>query len=153
MKIGDIVVYNGKIGKVIKDVNGFRFKPMGYGRYYISDLDTIFDNSVREATNEEKIRLIKEEFVWGYIINIHCIGEYQIIEYESKTAPKHLWNTYINYADTNNSYTSLDSALIGCIGRKYEGANGKAAMYFEKMIGLEQIYQKIGDKLHENCEC
>ena len=32
---------------------------------------------------------------------------------------------------------SLDSALIGCIGRKYEGANGKAAMYFEKMIGLE----------------
>ena len=57
MKIGDIVVYNGKIGKVIKDVNGFRFKPMGYGRYYISDLDTIFDNSVREATNEEKIRL------------------------------------------------------------------------------------------------
>ena len=73
MKIGDIVVYNGKIGKVIKDVNGFRFKPMGYGRYYISDLDTIFDNSVREATNEEKIRLIKEEYVWGYIINIHCI--------------------------------------------------------------------------------
>ena len=35
---------------------------------------------------------------------------------------------------------SLDSALIGCIGRKYEGANGKAAMYFEKMIGLEQIH-------------
>lgn len=74
MKIGDIVVYNGKIGKVVKAISGgFRFKPMGYGRYYISDLDTIFDNSVREATNEEKLRLIKEEFVWGYIINIHLL--------------------------------------------------------------------------------
>lgn len=43
----------------------------------------------------------------------------------------------INYSDMNHLYLSLDSALIGCIGYKHEGENGKAAMYFEKMIGLE----------------
>lgn len=138
MKIGDIVVYNGKIGKVVKAISGgFRFKPMGYGRYYISDLDTIFDNSVREATNEEKLRLIKEEFVWGYIINIHCIGEYQIIECEDKNTHEIFWHGYVNYEDTNCTYSSLDSALIGCIGIKYEGLGGRASMYFERMIGLE----------------
>ena len=44
------------------------------------------------------------------------------------------YHGYINYSDTNHSYLSLDSALIGY---KHEGGNGKAAMYFEKMIGLE----------------
>lgn len=137
MKPGDIVVYNGRIGKVVKDINGFRFKPMSYGRYYISDLDMIFDNGVREATHEEKLRLIKEEFVWGYVTNIHCIGEYQIVEYQDKNTHEILWHGYVNYKDTNCSYSSLDSALIGCIGIKYEGLGGRASMYFEKMIGLE----------------
>lgn len=36
------------------------------------------------------------------------------------------WHGYINYKDTNTSYSSLDSALVGCIGRKREGGNGKA---------------------------
>lgn len=43
----------------------------------------------------------------------------------------------INYSDMNHSYLSLDSALIGCIGYKREGENGKATIYFEGMIGLE----------------
>ena len=137
MKYGDIVIYKNQIGTVVKNENDFKFHPCNYGSCYFSELDTITDADVREATPDEKLELIREEFTWGKVIDIHCIGEYQIIEYESKTAPKHLWHTYINYADTNNSYMSLDSALIGCIGRKYEGANGKAAMYFEKMIGLE----------------
>ena len=47
------------------------------------------------------------------------------------------YHGYINYKDTNTSYYSLDSALVGCIGRKYEGGNGKAAMYFCKMIGMK----------------
>ena len=32
--------------------------------------------------------------------------------------------------------------MIGCIGYKYEGANGKAAMYFEKMIDLAEKLAK-----------
>lgn len=138
MKYGDIVVYKNQIGTVVKSENEFKFHPCKYGCCDFSELDTITDADVREATSDEKLELIREEFTWGRVIDIHCIGEYQIIEYESKTAPKHLWHTYINYTDTNSSYMSLDSALIGCIGQKYEGKNGKAAMYFEKMIELGQ---------------
>jgi hypothetical protein len=35
------------------------------------------------------------------------------------------------------TYLYLDSALIKCIGYKYESGNGKAAMHFEIMIGLK----------------
>ena len=54
-----------------------------------------------------------------------------------KRDKKTYYHGYIKFSDTNHSYLYLDSALIGCIGYKYEGGNGKAAMYFEKMIGLE----------------
>ena len=83
------------------------------------------------------MELIEKEFIWGNVIKIHCIGEYQIVEYIDKRDKKIYYHGYINYSDTNCSYLSLDSALIGCIGYKHEGGNGKAAMYFEKMIGLE----------------
>ena len=99
-------------------------------------MDTITDNDIREATHDEKLELIEKEFTWGNVFQIHCIGEYQIVEYIDKKNNKTYYHVYINYLDTNNSYSSLDSALIGCIGCKYEGRNGKAAMYFEKMIGL-----------------
>ena len=99
-------------------------------------LDTITDKDVREATHDEKLELIEKEFTWGNVIKIHCIGEYQIVEYIDKRDKKTYYHGYINYSDTNHSYLSLDSALIGCIGYKHEGGNGKAAMYFEKMIGL-----------------
>ena len=83
------------------------------------------------------MELIEKEFTWGNVIKIHCIGEYQIVEYIDKRDKKIYYHGYINYSDTNCAYLSLDSALIGCIGYKHEGGNGKAAMYFEKMIGLE----------------
>lgn len=70
------------------------------------------------------------------MFQIHCIGEYQIVEYIDKKNSKKHYHGYINYNDTNCSYSSLDSALIGCIGYKYEGGNGKTAMYFGKMIGI-----------------
>ena len=62
------------------------------------------------------------------------MAENQIVE-ATKDYKIH-YHGYINYKDTNTSYSSLDSALVGCIGRKYEGGNGKAAMYFCKMLGM-----------------
>ena len=136
MKYGDIVIYNNQIGKVVKSENNFKFHPCNYGCCYFSKLDTITDNDVREATHDEKLEFIEKEFTWGNVIKILCIGEYQIVESIRKKENKTYYHGYINYQDTNNSYSSLDSALIGCIGYKYEGGNGKAAMYFDKMIGL-----------------
>lgn len=134
MKSGDIVVYKGNIGKVVISERLFKFKPCNSGSCYYSGLDTITENDVREATHEEKLRLITEEYTWGKVVNIHSVGDYQIVE-AIKDNKTH-WHGYIDYKDTNVSYTSLDSALVGCIGIKYEGGNGRAAMYFSKMIGL-----------------
>lgn len=137
MKYGDIVVYKNQIGTVVKSENDFKFHPCNYGSCSFSLLDTITDENVREATHDEKLGLIEKEFTWGNVIKIHCIGEYQIVEYIDKRDKKTFYHGYINYNDINRSYLSLDSALIGCIGYKHEGGNGRAAMYFEKMIGSE----------------
>ena len=135
MKYGDIVVYKNEIGKVVTSDGLFKFKPCNSGSCYYSDLDTITEDDVREATHEEKIELITKEYTWGDAVNVHCIGEYQIIEAIGRNGEVH-WHGYINYRDVNTSYSSLDSALIGCIGIKYEGGNGRAAMYFCRMVNM-----------------
>ena len=136
MKCGDIVVYNGVIGKVVTDEGIFKFKPCNSDRCYYSSLDTITENDVREATHEEKIELITKEFVWGRVTKVHCVGEYQIIE-SVKDNGETNYHGYINYDDTNRGYCSLDSALVGCIGYKYEGENGRASSYFCKMVDMK----------------
>ena len=113
-----------------------RFLPCNYGTYSTSRLNVITEDDVREATHEEKLNLVSREYHWGKVLEIHCIGEYQIVEAIKDDGKVH-YHGYINYKDTNTSYCSLDSALVGCIGRKHEGGNGKAAMYFCKMIGME----------------
>lgn len=138
MKSGDIVVYKGEVGTVVTDYDNreiMRFLPCNYGTYSTSRLNAITEEDVREATHDEKLDLIRREYHWGEVIKIHCVGEYQIVE-ATKDNKTH-WHGYINYKDTNTSYSSLDSALVGCIGRKHEGGNGKAAMYFCKMIGMK----------------
>lgn len=138
MKSGDIVIYKNEVGTVVTDFENkdiLRFLPCKYGSYYCSDLDIISTNDVREATHEEKLNLIRREYNWGHIVKIHCIGEYQIVE-AVKDDNKH-WHGYFNYKDTHISWLSLDAALAGCIGYKYEGRNGRAAMYFLKMINME----------------
>ena len=138
MKSGDIVIYKDEVGTVVTDYDNkdiLRFLPCNYGRYYSSELDEITENDVREATHEEKLDLIRREYHWGEVIKIHCVGEYQIVE-ASKDEKVH-YHGYINYNDINKSYYSLDSALVGCIGYKHEGGNGKAAMYFSRMIDMK----------------
>lgn len=137
MKSGDIVIYRGEVGTVVTDYDNrevMRFLPCNYGTYSTSRLKAITEDDVREATHDEKLDLIEREYHWGEVAKIHCVGEYQIVE-AIKDQKMH-YHGYINYKDTNTSYYSLDSALVGCIGRKHEGGNGKAAMYFCKMIGM-----------------
>lgn len=139
MKYGDIVVYNDKIGKVVTamgDKDIFRFLPCNCGTCSFSELDIITQDNIKKATHEEKLDLLKKEYVWGEVVKVYCIGEYQIIEAKNEHRGIH-FHGYINYSDTNRSYCSLDSALVDCIGIKYEGENGKAAMYFCKMLDIK----------------
>ncbi len=137
MKYGDIVVYGGEIGEIVTSDGLYKFKPRHTGMCSYSTLDTITENDVREATHNEKLEFIESQFTRGYVVKIHCIGEYQIVEWIDKDN-KTYWHVYINYISTNTAYYSLDEALVGAVGYKYEGGNGRAAMYFSRMIGIKE---------------
>lgn len=138
MKENDIVVHKGQIGKIVTSDKKFKFKPCSITescRY--SELDTVTDDDdVQETTHEEKIEYLKAAFVWGNVINVHCIGEYQIIEAEYNGEVEYYG--YINYNDLHFTYKSLDAALIGIIGIKYDGRETTAPYYFAKMIGMNR---------------
>jgi hypothetical protein len=87
-----------------------------------------------------------KEFVWGPIDAVHTVGEYAIVQYRedqsnhSASQPwawnrhgRTVYHPYLNGRDTNHSYASLDSALVGVIAIKREGYNGQAAEYFDRM--------------------
>ena len=94
------------------------------------------------------------DYTWGQVIEVFKIGNYGIVKYISSSEKEDvnkvrfhpfIWtNEYPEYhdnqyywSDTNTSYYSLDSALVGVIARKYDGLNSQAGAYFCKMIGLE----------------
>lgn len=137
MRNNDIVIYKGQIGKIVTSDKEFKFKPCTItGSCYYSDLDTVTDDDVQKTTHEEKIEYLKTVFTWGNVINVHCIGEYQIIEAEYNGEIDYYG--YIDYNDIHFSYKSLDEALIGIIGIKYDGGETKAPYYFAKMIGMSK---------------
>ena len=103
------------------------FYPLNYGHYYETDLALLDTLTYTEATEEDYIQYITESFVWGPIIKVHTIAEYQIIEYEQDGIT--LFHPYINYNDTSTSYEALDRALTGAICEKFEGGNGRADIY------------------------
>ena len=87
-----------------------------------------------------------DEFTWGYLLAIHEIGEYSIIEFHpwkvegnrilvgDMDQTKKEYHGYLNGEDISESFESLDAALAGCIAYKYEGANHRADFYFMKML-------------------
>jgi hypothetical protein len=89
-----------------------------------------------------------KRFSWGPIQAIHEVGDIQVVEYlddrsnHSESQPyawdrhgRTLFQAYVGRRSTASSHPSLDSALIYAIAYKREGANGRAAMYFELMTG------------------
>lgn len=130
----NIAKYKGQIGEILKDENNFRFLPVSQRSYRMSELDTVTMSEVDEASEEDKITFLKETFVWGKILKVHTIGEYQIIEYINRLDNERKFAGYIDYDDVCRSYSSLDAALAGVIAIKYEGLNGKADSYFMTIL-------------------
>jgi len=134
METYDIVKYKGNLGKVITsypDKNVLKFLPCNYGNYSTDQLQTVTFNDVTETTFAEKIQFIETEYTWGKIITTHSIGDYQIIEDH-----KNNFHLYINFKDTNTSYSSIDTALIGGVCRKYDGINERLSGYVCKALGV-----------------
>jgi hypothetical protein len=139
MNYGEIVKYNGSLGKLVTDdKKNFLFLPAGFGRYLYSQLDIVTENEISETTFDEKVKYIQLNFSWGEIINTHIIGEYVIFEHTYKGDHKEIsFHPYINFKDTSHGYSTLDSAIVGAIAYKYDGANSMAAGYFSKMVGMK----------------
>lgn len=95
-------------------------------------------------------------YVWGEILEVFRIGDYGIVKYLVKHNPQveeeihfhpFIWTTdpesikwHGNSAfwrDTSTSYLSLESAIVGAIAYKFDGANSQASYFFDKMIGLK----------------
>jgi hypothetical protein len=90
-------------------------------------------------------------FPWGPIVRIHKVGPYEIVEFlvdrsnHSPHQPEALidhgttaFHPYIDGRDTSRSYWTLDSALVGAVGYRREGPNGRAATYFDLMTGAKE---------------
>lgn len=144
IKIGDIILYNGELGKVVsgETKDDLLFHPMNFGTYYYNQLKKIESEKVQEPSIKDKIKFIENDFKWlGTIVQTHCIGDFQFVEYICNIGSdigKHHFSACINFEKTSRSYYSLESAMIGTIAYKYDGANSQAGGYFEKMIGLSE---------------
>lgn len=139
MKENQIIRYKGKLGRVIKDNDKKdRFLPVNYGTYYPDRLDLIKSTNLKLGTIADKLEYIKKEFVWGVVIGIHCIGDFQIIESREKETTDVTFHPYIDFKSISVGYNNLDTALIGVIAHKYEGSNSQAGNYFCKMLGLKE---------------
>lgn len=133
-----IVKNDGTIGKVIKGEYGETkekdlFYPAGYGQYYENELELLNEIEYKEGTKEDYMKYIIQDYIWGKIINVYSIGEYQILEVIDNEGEK-TYHSYINYESTSHCYNNLETAITGAIAYKYDGENSQANKFFWKMI-------------------
>ena len=81
-------------------------------------------------------------FVWGRMLHLYDIGDYNIVEYNPwkvrnchvltgfPDLKKRRFHTYIKGVSTSHSYPSMDEALVGVIAYKLGGCNTRADRYF-----------------------
>ena len=93
----------------------------------------------------EKFILGKTEFVWGPVVKVHEVGEYQIIEYRgqifkngSGTGKYEPEKTTFHVHGKGVSYRTLDEALIGAICLKHDGCNTRADGYIFDMLRMDK---------------
>ena len=88
-------------------------------------------------------------FPWGEVRQVHSIGDIEVVEFygrqyeDGQTSPDvdrsvSLFHPYLNGEDLNQSYDTLDGAVVGAIAFKYEGSDSRAAYYFWRMVNRER---------------
>lgn len=121
----DIIVYKGRVGKLIEIRRGgnalagngkviYKFYPAGYGSYYEEELATIEnpETEVKLANSDEGREYAFSEFrrfrkVDDYVA---ISNKYQIIKGEDG-----LYYPHIKYKSISRAFHSLESALVGMI--------------------------------------
>lgn len=103
------------------------------------------------STTTDLDRLRKgARYTWGRVIRIHEIGPYAIVESADRVDGTRgaasgfkTYHAYVDGQNTHHGYPSLDTALAGAIAYRAEGANGQAAAYFAKMLGLPDNQERV----------
>lgn len=90
-----------------------------------------------DTTDISILRSLPRAFAWGPISTIYEVGPYTIAKYTSNKGGT-FFHTWVDEEDTQQSYESLDAALVGAIAYRHEGPNSQAAGYFMRMIGQEE---------------
>lgn len=88
-------------------------------------------------------------FTWGTVQQIYEIGPYAVVEsidwqMDGKSFKigkwsddgPHSFHGYVDGRTMGQSFSSLDSAIVGCIAYKHDGPNTQAGYFFCKMIGI-----------------
>lgn len=114
----DIIVYKGRVGKLIeKKHNGniiYKFYPAGYGSYYEEELATIEnpEEDVRLANSDEGREYAISEFRRFHKMDefIFISNRYQIIKGEDG-----LYYPHIKFMMIPSAFHSLESAMVGLV--------------------------------------
>lgn len=99
-------------------------------------------------------------FPWGTIVDVHVVGTYALIEYDSSRPSnadddwqsERRFSGYVHnpesrradargWMDIGQSFSSFDAGLVGLVAYVHEGPNSQAARYFMKMIADEPVVQ------------
>lgn len=129
-----VVKSDGTMGRVLTNKDLEYLYPVNYGRYTYDELERLDEIDYREATFEEKVKYIEKSFSWGKVLNIHLIGDYQIIEYIERGEERRLFHGYFRFNDMHTSYETLDKALTGVIFERYEGPSSQLNSYVWRML-------------------
>lgn len=86
-----------------------------------------------------------EKFTWGRILNVFEVGPYKIVQYDRyacNSKPRRCtgevsYHCYINDEDTCRGASTLDEALLICIGYQHLGPNSSFGGLAAKMLGLD----------------
>lgn len=92
----------------------------------------------------------QRKFVWGPVKEVYRIGPYEVVRYHPQIFKDssgtgnydytvNQYHPYVKGEDTNESYDSLDAALVGAIAYRREGGNHRADRYF--ILALERLEQ------------
>lgn len=102
-------------------------------------------------TDDQKKGPLPKGFPWGRIVDVHVVGTYALIEYQSKRPgnaepdwkSQRMFSGYLHkpeskradvrgWMDIGQSFHSLEAGLVGCIA--WAAGHGDAVRYFMKMI-------------------
>ena len=93
-----------------------------------------------ENKKNEPLRLYFDRMRGDYIEEIFNINdEYQIVQYRSTCFGKTqvLFMGFLNYKSTNQSWCSLEEAILALFAYKFDGINSKAGVLMSRMLQID----------------